>query len=58
MKRNNRYAARIKMLEATLDRHRAQARHDQAYIDDLESCLKKPVVVAIQKKMAARRRVV
>lgn len=48
-KKANRLAARIAKLEGVLVRLRAQARHDQAYIDALESRLERASIDAARR---------
>lgn len=43
-KKVNRLAARIRVLDRAIEKHRGQERHDQAYIDILEAKLDPPAV--------------
>lgn len=50
-KKANRLAARIAKLDRALERHRAQARHDQSYIDALESRLEYASIEAARSEI-------
>lgn len=51
-KRGNRLAARILMLDKAAQKHHAQAKHDQEYIDALEALVSKKAVARIREQMA------
>lgn len=52
-KRGNRLAARIAKLDQAITKHRAQERHDQAYIDALEARLESGSIQAARTEVSA-----
>jgi hypothetical protein len=53
-KKVNRLAARITQLDRAIEKHRAQERHDQAYIDLLEPRLKAGFISEARATLAAQ----
>lgn len=53
-KRGNRLVMRIAKLDRALEKRRAQARHDQAYIDALEARLASTAITSARAEIAER----